>query len=431
MYRIPVEDTLSEQKINHLNISCLEVKDNSEQNRGGKFISILCENKCVEPFDETGSAIILPSGKKFSIRKCEKTNDNEYILSLKGLHRKDIKRGNVIVPSSFAVESGKDAFVLIPSSKGRLEKGNFFIEGGVFKDYNSRNNRPSASISFHGRVGVVRFLYPFPLVTGGRYYISGENNRDLITPVTMIYPGELTQRDAFQLSDRVLKFGGRPSLKALYSIMLRIRHFVILPFYMENEVFEGSIRSGSFAIMSREYDRIKGAILKRTSAAGGAQIDKLTEQIKSDKNLVHQIVDELTSEEILVKRDGYLVNTTGDMRKNLSPIAGKLLLDLESDKSEINLSNISNPLFSETYRALGRMGLVRILSDDVLIGNSHFNELKKSVLKDLKTGDELTFTEVKESMQLSRRVLIPLLEKLDAEGYFERDGENRIVLKTD
>lgn len=431
MYRIPVEDTLSEQKINHLNISCVEVKDNSEQNRGGKFISILCENKSDQPFDETGSAVILPSGKNLSIRKCEKVSENDYILSLKGIHRKDIKRGNVIVPSSYSLESGKDAFILIPSSKGRLEKGNYFIEGGVFKEYNRRNNRPSASITFHGRVGVVRFFYPFPLVTGARYYISSENNRDLITPVTMIYPGELSQSEAFQLSDRVLKFGGRPSLKALFSIMLRIRQFVRLPFYMEDEEFEGSIRSGSFAIMSREYDRIKGAVLKRTSTAGGVTIDKLTGQIKSDKKLIFQIVDELSSDEILVKRDGYLINTTGDLRKNLSPIAGKLLTDLENEKNEINLLNISNPLFSETYKALGRMGLVRILSDEIIIGDGHFNELKKSILEDLDEGDELTFTGVKETMQLSRRVLIPLLEELDAEGYFKRDGERRIVLKTD
>lgn len=431
MYRIPVEDTLSEQKINHLNISCVEVKDNSEQNRGGKFISILCENKSDQPFDETGSAVILPSGKNLSIRKCEKVSENDYILSLKGIHRKDIKRGNVIVPSSYSLESGKDAFILIPSSKGRLEKGNYFIEGGVFKEYNRRNNRPSASITFHGRVGVVRFFYPFPLVTGARYYISSENNRDLITPVTMIYPGELSQSEAFQLSDRVLKFGGRPSLKALFSIMLRIRQFVRLPFYMEDEEFEGSIRSGSFAIMSREYDRIKGAVLKRTSTAGGVTIDKLTGQIKSDKKLIFQIVDELSSDEILVKRDGYLINTTGDLRKNLSPIAGKLLTDLENEKNEINLLNISNPLFSETYKALGRMGLLRILSDEIIIGDGHFNELKKSILEDLDEGDELTFTGVKETMQLSRRVLIPLLEELDAEGYFKRDGERRIVLKTD
>lgn len=420
---------MSDQKINNLIISAVEVKDNSEQNRGGKFISILCENKSTQPFEDTGAALILPSGKNLSIRKCEINENGDYTLSLKGIHRKDIKRGHIIVPQSYAVESGKDAFILIPSGKDRMIKGNYFIEGGVFKDYNHRNNRPSASISFYGRVGVIRFFYPFPLVTGARYYISHEDNRDLITPVTLIFPGALSQRESTQLSERVVKFGGRPSLKALYSIILRIKQYVNLPVYMENSEFEGSIRSGSFAVMSREYDRIKGALLKRTSAAGGVKIEPLSEQIKGDNALIYQIINELITAETLAKRDGFLLNLSRDMRSSLSPIAGKLLSDLEEGDNEVNLSNISNPLFVETYRALGRMGLIRIMSDDIIIGDSYFLKLKNYVLDDLSVGDNLSLTSIKEKLPLSRRILIPLLEELDKEGYFEREGENRVVLK--
>ncbi|MBI9100049.1 MAG: hypothetical protein JEY91_16325, partial [Spirochaetaceae bacterium] len=291
---------LSEQRINKLTIKCAEVKDNSEQNRGGKFISILCQSKDDQPFDETGEAVILPSGKNLSIRNCENTTGGECILSLKGIHRKDIKRGNVIVPASFAVESGKDAFILLPSGKERHLKGNYFVEGGIFNDYNKRNNRPSASITFFGRVGVVRFFYPFPLVTGARYYISNENNRDLITPVTLIFPGALNQRESAQLSERILKFGGRPSLKALYSIILRIKHFVKLPVYLKDDEFDGSIRSGMFVVMSREYDRIKGALLKRTSVVGGVEEKKLCEQIKGDDILIHQVLGELLTNKVIV-----------------------------------------------------------------------------------------------------------------------------------
>jgi len=429
MYRIPTEDNLSEQKINKLDIACLEVKDNSDQNKGGKFISILCENKSSTPFDETGSAIMLPSGNRFSIRKCEKVNDKDYIISLKGLHRKEIRRGNIIVPASYAVSSGKDAFLLLPSSKDRLEKGNYYVEGGVFKDYNKRNRKTSASISFHGRIGVIRFFYPFPLVTGARYYISSENNSDLIIPATLVYPGQLGQRESTDLSARILKFGGRPSLRALYSIMLRIKHYVNLPVYMKDEEFDGSVKCGSFAVMSREFDRVEGAVLKRTSAVGGIEESKIIEQIKGDKELVLEILQSLILKGKIEKRDGFFLNISIDMNKSLSPIAKKLLDDLDSEKDGISLSNISNPLFSDTYKALGRMKLVRILSGEVIISDSHFQHLKSDVLKICEIGEALQFSSIKEQMGLSRRVLIPLLEEMDLEGYFERQGERRIVLK--
>ena len=431
MYRIPVGDNLSEQKINNLNIACIEVKDNSEQNKGGKFVSILCENKSNIPFNETGSAIMLPSGNSFTIRNCEKINETDYILTLKGLHRKDIRRGNVIVPSSYAIHSGKDAFILLPSSKDSQEKGNYFIEGGILNDYNHRNSKPSASIVFHGRVGIVRFFYPFPLVIGARYYISNEKNRNLRTPVTLIFPDSLGQKEGSDLSARVLKFGGRPSLIALYSIILRIKLFVELPFYLEKEEFEGSVKCGTYVIMSREFDRIEGAVLKRTSDVGGIEESKLLVQIKGDNALKQEIIKDLQAKGKLEKRDSFLMNVSKDMRNSLSPMAKKLLTDLEEQKEEINLSNISNPLFSQTYKALGRMKLVRILSDEIIISDKHYVELKNQLLSHCTSGEELSFTSVKDFMGKSRRVLIPLLEEMDREGYFDRQGEIRIVLKVD
>ncbi|MDA3809057.1 MAG: SelB C-terminal domain-containing protein [Spirochaetaceae bacterium] len=422
---------MSEQKINRLEIACVEVKDNSEQNIGGKFVSILCENKSKIPFEETGSAILLPAGNRFTIRKCEKINENDYILTLKGLHRKDIRRGSVIVPSSYAVTSGKDAYVLLPSSKDRFDKGNYFIEGGVFKDYNHRNKKPSASITFYGRIGVVRFFYPFPLVVGARYYMSRENNQNLITPVTLVFPGLLGQTESSDLSARILKFGGRPSLLAIYSIILRIKQYVELPVYFKDEEFEGSVRCESYAIMSREYARIEGAILKRSSAVGGLEESKLLEQVKGDNQLIHVIVQELIKTSKIEKRDGYLMNITVDMRKSLSPIAKKILEDLEEENGEINLSNISNPLFSNTYKSLGRMKLLRILSGEIIISNVYYETLKARVLASCQVGETLHFLQVKDVLGLSRRVLIPLLEELDSEGYFEREGDSRIVLKVD
>ncbi len=425
-----MEDNLPEQRVNKLDIACLEVKDNSEQNRGGKHISILCKSTGETPYTEIGSSIMLPSGKRFSLRNCEKTSNGDYIVTIKGLHRRDIKRGHLIVPTSYAVESGQDAFILIPSGKETLEKGNYYIQGGIHKEYNSRNSRPSASITFHGRIGVVRFFWPFPLATGAKYLISNERNRDLQTPATLVFPGSLGQRESTDLSARILKFGGRPSLKALYSIILRIKHFVELPDYMTEEEFEGSIKCGSYSIMSREYDRIRGAVLKRTSAVGGIPENKIIEQIKGDNNLLKVIIRALIEEKLVKNVDTYLLNVSNDMKNSLSPIAKKLLIDLEDENEGITLSNISNPLFSETYKALGRMDLIHILSGEIIISNEKFIQLKEDILKNLSKGEKFMFNEIKESLNLSRRILIPLLEEMDAEGYFERDGEVRFVLKT-
>lgn len=420
---------MSEQKINNIQIPCLEISDNKEQKKGGKFIYILCRPRGKEDFSYTGQVVLLPAGLTLTIRSVEKSGKGECVAVLKGIHRKELKRGNLLVPSEYAISSGKDAFFLLPSSEERFEKGTFFIEGGIFPEYNSRNNRPSVSMTFHGRVASARFFFNFPQVPGARYYISSEDNRDLRHPVTLVYPGALNQKDGALLAERLLKFGGRPSLKALYSIILRMNKAVNLPRYMENEEFEGSVRSGSWAIMSRDYDRMKSAILKRSAAFGGILEKELPVKISGDKPVVLQVISEQISAGNLVRREGYIINKTREAGSSLSPIASKLLADLESEAEGIRLSTISNPLFSETYRALGRLELAKVLQGEIILGTGRYNAIKEELLSTLEVGDELDLNKAKESLNLGRRLLIPLLEQMDSEGYFKWEEENRVVLK--
>jgi len=417
------------QKVNHVTISCLEILDNRELKKGGKYVSILCLSRGEGSFNYTGSAVLFPSGKKLTVRKTEVTESGEYIAVLKGIHRSDLKKRCLIVPSPAAVSEGKDAFFLIPKKGKRFEKGSFFVSGGIFPEYNRENNRVSTSISFTGSIAYARFFYPFPLVVGARYFIAAEENRDLLTPVTLAYPGKLPRKESLILADRLMKFGGRPSLKALYSIILRMDKMVNLPDYMKENEFDGSIPSGSWVFMSREYERIKNAVLKRTSKFGGVHESELYNEIRGPYEAVHQILEQLKDEGVLLSREGFLINGIREAGKSLSPMAAKLLEDLRNEEQGVNLSLISNPLLKNTYLSLGRMDLIKILQEEVVFHPECFEKLKNLVLEGLKTGNELTLSDLKEKTTLSRRLLIPLLEELDSEGYFERNGESRIVLE--
>ncbi|MBB6478391.1 SelB C-terminal domain-containing protein [Spirochaeta isovalerica] len=422
---------MAEQRINRINISCLEILDNKDQGEGGKFISILCRIIGEDPFEHTGAAVLLPSGNKLTIRKVEKKEKDECIVVLKGIVRGELKRRQVIVPRSFAVTAGREAFFLLPSSRDRFEKGNFFVSGGLYPEYNDKNSKPSAAVTFHGRVASFRFFYNFPLVPGARYYISAEDNRDLRTPVTLVYPGKLNQKESSRFADRLLKYGGRPSLKAIYSIILRTDSMVQIPDFFKGESFDGSITSGNWVIMSREYERIRSAALKRSAAFGGVPEKELADLIRGIKPAVIQIIDEMIDEGVLLKRDGYIINGSRDAGHSLSPMAAKLLDDLMEEEGGVSLSLISNPLVANTYKALYRLDLVKKLGEDIILHKDRFETMKKSLMEKILPDAELDLAELKELLPVSRRLLIPFLEELDQDGYFQWKGEKRVVLKTE
>lgn len=422
---------MAEQRINNVIISCLEILDNSEQNKGGKYLSILCSSREGDVFAEGGPAVLYPSGQEITVRSVEKDTSGNYITVLKGVHRKDLKRGNLIIPLSHAVYIDKEAFFLIPSSKERFEKGSYFIEGGIFPDFNRRNSKPSVSFTFHGRIASARFFYPFILIPGGRYYISSEDNRDLRTPVTLIFPGSLGSGESQQLSERILKFGGRPSLKAVYSVILRLKKSVNLPDYMKDEEFEGSVRAGSWAVMSRDYERIRSSLLKRAASFGGFVEKDLVPAVGGDRETVQQILSQLIRDGLLSRKDGYIINSERDASASLSPIASKLLADLEGLEEGLKLETVNNPLFAETYRALARMELAALLNGEILISLNHFSRLRKEVLSGMEIGDVFDLSLVRNSIPAGRRLLIPLLEEMDRQGYFEWNEEKRVVLRKD
>ncbi len=73
------------------------------------------------------------------------------------------------------------------------------------------------------------------------------------------------------------------------------------------------------------------------------------------------------------------------------------------------------------------MGVLKTTKKYNIPENFNYEKARKLFLH---ASDDNDFNEIKDNLKLTRRVLIPLLEEMDNEGFFERKGESRFVLKT-
>jgi selenocysteine-specific elongation factor len=67
------------------------------------------------------------------------------------------------------------------------------------------------------------------------------------------------------------------------------------------------------------------------------------------------------------------------------------------------------------------------LSDDVVLLSGAFEEAAQRVRRFLETQKTATASELDQALGTSRRVLIPLLEKLDQKGVTRREGDKRVL----
>jgi selenocysteine-specific elongation factor len=84
-----------------------------------------------------------------------------------------------------------------------------------------------------------------------------------------------------------------------------------------------------------------------------------------------------------------------------------------------------DPAGQAALRYLRDQGDVVELSHEIYLPRLGYARLKKAVTRHLETHGSATASELRQALRTTRRILIPLLEKLDRDGVTLRDGDRR------
>lgn len=112
----------------------------------------------------------------------------------------------------------------------------------------------------------------------------------------------------------------------------------------------------------------------------------------------------------------------------LSPTAKKILEMLEEHRDRgLQLKEIIEPEVRKEMRNLVRIKRVVALEGEIYFSHNRFDALVRDILGDLSPGTSFSIPEAKEKTGLTRRYMIPLLNKMEENGMVKRDGDRRIV----
>ena len=143
--------------------------------------------------------------------------------------------------------------------------------------------------------------------------------------------------------------------------------------------------------------------------------------------LLGLIAGKLAEEGALVLRGGILF-PQGVQAPEVSPMGRQLLRDLHAGGSRgLELSKLKIAGATKELRNLTRLGLAVSLDGDIYYDKESYLALVRTCLAGLEVGGTLTIAEAKARTQLSRKYVIPLLNRLESDGYVKRSGDDRIV----
>jgi hypothetical protein len=182
-------------------------------------------------------------------------------------------------------------------------------------------------------------------------------------------------------------------------------------------------------IVSKEYgDRLAGRIRELAAVPGGVRIDELATKLRGEpEDLLRLLSGKLADRGELALRGGILF-PPGAEAPQVSPMGRQLLRDLQAGGSRgLELSKLKIAGARKELRALVRADLAVAMEGDIYYAKGVYRELIRSCLAGLEVGGILTIAQCKERTGLSRKYVIPLLNRMERDGFVKRSGDERVV----
>jgi len=344
-------------------------------------------------------ALLRPLNTELRLQEYRK-EENRHLLFLRGIALKKIHKGDVIIPGDWGGIESRRAYFF--SAKKSYEAGNTHIISGPL----GTESPIEGNYQCKDHLVELRWYRKIFMIPGETYEIEG------LGKMTLIHPGPL---DKGQLSFTQKAVSDWNEQQDLYrqSAALRLALFkwIFLPFEKQSLSLKGSLLRGNILVTESYWEKQKNAYLKATSAMGGRSEKELKETFSS---LHGPLWEECSSEGLVRRNSGYILRADREPGKNLSPFSASLLMKLEKEPASFSVSKLK-PQERDQFEKMARMGLLRF-AEDFLCPESYYTEQKMRVLDLLKKNNGLDLSQIKESLDLSRRPLIRILQWMEEEG---------------
>ncbi len=398
------------------------------QEKGEKLTTLTCRmTGTFKPFTD---AIIFPGERKFQVKDVKQIEGDTYEVKVKGIPFKNCLAFAIITPVDLKVRYNKKAYFIPEDFHAKdFFPGDYSITGGIFTGYRPFNKeKHTAKVKKVGNIYSADFPFKSAIVPGALYEF--ENTKGFKGNMKLIYPGDMSKKSENIISSRIEKFRSRPTVKGIYSIILRTDNYVELPVFLRDEEFEGSIKIGFKRIMDREYNAVKNKILKQSRASGGVLFNSVKKSCSVVPSFFHTIVDLMVEEKVVIIDGDYIIYNGEDKTNFLSPLAKEAYkLINEAGISGFSRRTVKNYGMIDCFYQIKRMRIAKVLDDDLYYTNDAFEELLNDLFKGKNIGQTLTIQDIRETTGLSRRYIISLLNILEEAGHIVREIDDERVIK--
>lgn len=401
-------------------------------------------------FHEDDVVLLLPQMREARIRKIEShyqalpegVPSQRTALNVSGASAEELRRGQIVTRENFFTGSA-DAVVKIQLLEKRREvknnlgmeilvgttslKGKLILLGEI-----QGGDVFSARIKFDSPW----FFYPgepFILTNPGGFRIVGGGI--VLLPDYQSLPDKKRARDiqaVFQRYsiDEILHF----SISARSYVEIN-RLAAMLP--QSRKVLDGHVSSllergvivrvGDYLLDREFHGTVLSTILSVITQNVGLNLREIADHSRIDADFCRAMLPSVMKDHSVVEKDGRYF-TGGAITADRLPADRKETLRMVRDRGAegIELDKVDDEVVRKSAKELVKLGFLVSLDGNILLHREVYDDLKIRIMSLFGTRDRISVVDAKDITQLSRKYIIPLLNRIESDGLVKRIGDFRI-----
>ncbi|MCL1833153.1 MAG: selenocysteine-specific translation elongation factor [Leptospirales bacterium] len=402
-------------------------------------------------FTDNDSVIVLPAKNSVKIKKIEShykelhegVPSQRTALNISNVTQDELKRGDIICRNNFFTETDDAIAKITIMHENKKLKNNTYVEilAGtdsnrakliMLNDEENLTDEILVRLKFDAKTNI----YPgesFILTTPGGYriigggtviiphYMPAKHKRNIKTINRTINPKNINE---IVLSNIAIR--GSIKREDIYSSLpVSKRGCERIITELENEK---KILTISGIVISHEYYTDAIASIKRVLKAGsGLNIKEISDRSKTDFEICHLLMDIIHKEETLIEKDGRYFTQESITEETLPESKKEIMAMAKKNGGDgIELDKVKDSMEKKEIGDLIKLGFLVSLDGNIVYHKDIYDDMKKNILDLFNTKDKITISEAKDSVNLSRKYIIPLLNRIENEGLLKRLGDFRI-----
>ncbi len=401
-------------------------------------------------FRDDDTVQILPGNKTARIKRIESHFSTAHegnpsqrtALNLAGVALDDLGRGHVVLKNNFFTTSrdivadirflnrdreiknniGIEVLIGTSSHKGKLIN---FQEKEDKGDITARIKFDSKWFFYPGQLFVITNPGGYRILGGGTVLIPDYNSKTMKKKVKdKLSLVETCSRE--ELAEFIISVSGWKKKNDFLSMFPESAKHIeknLALLYEEGKAVE----RGEYILEKNFYEESIVQMKTSIETNVGLNLKEVADRANIDPEIARILVPGVLESGDVIEKEGRFFSGSSITEETLNPKKQNVLRQVrENGRDGIEMEKLKDESFKKEIKDLVKLDFLVSLDGNIIYDRGLYTELKDRVMAVFDRQEKFTVSEVKDEVGLSRKYIIPLLNRIEGDGLIKRIGDFRI-----